>query len=555
MRMAVTVRTALLSEYTAVGLFKSVKAAVLFGCVLFTSQVFAVDYYWVYNGGSDGLPRHTSAMAACPKSVGPYQEQPTTLAFVKPTSTGGGFCSYSFGKNGGIYTGGPVNRFGSTCPTGSVIDPVNGQSCVSTLKPGEKCADQTGATAQNPFIWDAKSNKCEKFFDAGQEASCKYLGSAGYGPAAYTVAGNLDSGGNAVAPPTFTSGTMDCQAKTVSSSECTIDVAGAISCNVMATFTGEVNGGNKNTADALCPDGKCPVKEPQTKTTEEGCSPVGDGAGGSSCTQTKETVQEGTQQCGQVNGSYTCVTKKPYSNGINTSIKSTSQTLPDGSVKVTTVKDSSNTVCNDVKNCTTSKSTTTNITTTKPNGATSTQNSCTGACTPNGGGVETNPTAGAGNSGGGSGGGGTGGNGDGEEEGGGTAGTTDKCDATPACDGDPFLCAILKQDHIDTCKLMADATAEQKSSADAKTAAAYAQLDAHQVKLDSDVNGLLSKFQTESSSGGSGGAKCLQDKKFSVAGHSLDIPFSQVCDSLGWLRLVVLAGAYLFAARIVSKEV
>lgn len=539
------------------GLLNRVRAAALFGCVLFTSQAFAVDYYWVYNGNGSSTPRYTSALAACPASIGLMYGAPTKLVGIASPHAGGGYCNYSWfltDTNKGEVRGGTTNRFGTTCPVGSVIDPVNGQSCVSTLKPGEKCTDQTGATAQNPFIWDAKANKCEKFFDAGQEASCKYLGSAGYGPAAYTVAGNLDSGGNAVAPPTFTSGTMDCQAKTVSSSECTINVAGAISCNVMATFTGEVNGGSQNTADSLCPDGKCPVKEPETKTTEEGCSPVGNGTGGSSCTQKKETTQEGSQQCGQVNGAYKCITKQPYSNGINTSITSTSQTLPDGSVKVTTVKDSSNTVCTDVKKCTTSTSTTTTNSTTKPNGSTSTDSSCKGSCTPNGGGVETNPGAGSGNTGNGTGGGGTGGDGDGEEGGDGTAGTTGDCAVPPPCDGDPFQCAILQQAHIDTCKLMAPPTSEQLAESDAKTDAAYAQLQAHQTKLDSDVSGLLSKFKSDTSSGGSGG-KCLPDKEFSAAGHSLKIEFSKACDSLSWLHYVFLAAAYLIAARIVSREV
>ncbi|WP_350649743.1 virulence factor TspB C-terminal domain-related protein, partial [Pseudomonas sp. HY13-MNA-CIBAN-0226] len=122
------------------------------------------------------------------------------------------------------------------------------------------------------------------------------------------------------------------------------------------------------------------------------------------------------------------------------------------------------------------------------------------------------------------------------------------------CDGDPFQCAILKQAHIDTCKLMAGPTDQEQADSDAKTDAAYADLDAHQTELDGKVTGLLSQFQSSTSGGGSAG-KCLPDYQFAVAGHSIDMEFSKACDSLSWVRLVVLAGAYLFAARIVSREV
>lgn len=540
------------------GLLNSVKAAVLFGCILFANSSYAAVYTWGY--GFTPQPYSPTASGACPSTIGKISGETSTFSRVDMRSPTYGVCVYSYGSDGYMYYASEVHRSGDECAPGTgPYDPTKGEcpAAIPDKKPGEKCDDQTGASSQNPFIYDKQAGKCVKFFEAGQEASCKYLGSAGYGPAEYTVAGNLDSGGSPVAPPTFTSNTMDCQVKTVTSSDCVVAATdGAITCNVTAVFTGEMNNGSQNSADALCPNGKCLVKEPETKTKDEGCTPVGDGSGGSSCTQVKETDQQGSQQCGLVNGAYKCFSKPPYKNGLITSIKSTSETLPDGSIKVTTVKDSSNIVCTDVKKCTTSTSSTTTHTTTKPNGSTSTDTSCKGACSPNGGGLETNPAAGSGNAGNGSGGGGTGGNGDGEGEGGdGTASTTDLCSATPPCDGDPFLCAILKQDHIDTCKLMADATPEQKAATESKIANAYAQLDAHQAKLDSDVTGLLSKFQSDVTSGGGGGAKCLPDKQFSVGGLSMEIPFSKTCDSLAWVRIALVACAYLFAARIVSRVV
>lgn len=531
------------------GLLTRIKAAALFGCLLFASQSFAADYHWEYMG--QGV-HFSSAAAACPKSIGPYNGQPTTFERLQWYGETSADCLYRWHPEASLITNGTVSRYGDSCPSGATYNSQTG-ACDkgNEYEPGDKCDDQTGGTPSNPMIWDDTVNKCVQFTDAKGDAPCEHMKSKGGSGTAFTVAGNLDSGGQAVAPPTFADKTISCEMQTISSSECTINVAGAISCNVIATLTGKADStGSVDAADAQCPDGKCPVKEPETKTKEEGCSPVGNGSGGSTCTQVKETNQEGSQQCGLVNGAYKCFTKPPYSNGINTNISSTSQTLPDGSVKVTTVKESTNTVCTDVKSCTTQTSTTTTHTTTKPNGSTTTDSSCKGACTPNGGGLETNPGAGSGKP---TTGNGNGGNGDGEG-GEGTASTTDSCTAVVPCQGDPFSCAIVQQAHIDTCKLMAPPTAEQQAAADAKVNQAFADLDAHQSALDQQANTLLGQFQ--SATGGSGGSgKCLPDFNFSVLGMTQTMEFSKVCDSISWVRLMVLAGAYLFAARIVSREI
>lgn len=540
------------------GLLSRIKAAALFGCLLFVSNAYSADYYWTSQIRPGSFP---SAYQACKESIGAPFGGTATFSHVDfGSSQLSGTCVYVWGATNEQYRNENVYRGGDSCPAGTgPYNPIKGdcpKPVDPPLSPGEKCKDQSGGTSNNPMIWDGTTSKCTKFLDAKGDAPCAYIKGIGGGPTAYTVAGNLDAGGNAVAPPSFADESISCTVQTISTSECTLNVAGAISCNVTGLLTGKANsGGTTNAADALCPSGNCPAKEPKTETKEEGCTPVGNGSGGSTCTQTKETTKEGTQQCGTVNGAYKCVTKPPFSNAVKTTISATSETLSDGSIKVTTVKDSANTVCTDVKTCTTQTSTTVNHNTTKPGGGTSSSSSCTGMCSPNGGGVETNPTAGSGSTGPGSGNGTGNGDGDGEGEGGdGTASTTDDCEVPPDCDGDPFQCAILKQAHIDTCKLMAGPTDQEQAESDAKTDAAYADLDAHQTELDGKVTGLLSQFQSSTSGGGSAG-KCLPDSQFSFAGRNFEIAFSKACDSLSWVRLVILAGAYLFAARIVSREV
>jgi hypothetical protein len=538
-----------------VGIIK--RSIAVTGCLLagiFSSTpAFATTYYWI----KGGVGNYPSASAACPATALMYN---LTFTFdgVHFYSAESATCNYKYTSpegNVSTDTNYALSRVGDSCPEGSIYNETTGGCGVVTppKQPGEECDDQTGGTASNPMIWDATTSSCRRFTDAEGDAPCSYIKGIGGGPTAYTVAGTISSGGQAVAPPSFTDSTLSCAVSTVSTSECTVNVAGAVSCNVTGLLTGQANAsGQVELSDAICPNGICTAKEPKTQTKDEPCVPVGNGSGGSSCNQTKETTAEGSQQCGSVNGAYTCVTKKPASNGVTTAITATSQTLPDGSVKVTTVKDSTLTVCTDVNTCTTTKSTTTQHSTTSPSGGTKTETTCTGSCNSTGGGVETNPGAGTGV--------GNGGNGTctgddcGEGEGG-TADVTQDCMSPPPCDGDPFQCAILKQAHIDTCKLMAPPTAAEQAVADAKVDAAYAALDAHQSALDQQASTLLGQFQSSTPGSGTGGGKCLPDFQFSVMGMSQSMEFSKVCDSISWVRLMVLAGAYLFAARIVSREV
>lgn len=542
------------------------------GCLLAglltANSAFAVDYYW-----TDGVSSASSPGAFCNAAGARTFSGDPYFVSASVTYTGGTYttCSYmvAYAENGtpiGPVNGAMARLGGSTCPLGT--GPFDDATGICTppaqpvLQPGEKCDDQTGGTPSNPMIYDATVSHCVKFTESEGDAPCQFLKSAGdgnpnYKGTSYTVTGNISATGQATAPPTFADGGVKCQVSTISSSECTLNVSGVASCNVIGKFNGSSNpSGTTDAADAMCEGGTCPPKQPKTETKEEGCVPVGTGGGGTTCTQKKETAAEGSQQCGSVNGAYTCITKKPSSNGITTTINASSQTLPDGSVKVTTVKDSSNTVCTDVNSCTTQTSSTTTHSTSSPSGGTKNETTCTGACTPTGGGLETNPAAGTGT------GTGTGSGGDGTctgdncgEGGDGTASTSDTCAAPPACDGDPFLCAILKQDHIDTCKLMAAPTSAEMADLDAKIASERAKVDANQSAMDSQVNTLLSGFQGSTGGSGTGGGKCLPDVPFSVMGHGMQIEFSKACDSISFIRLAILAMAYLFAARIVFREV
>lgn len=526
-------------------LYRSV-AGVLLGWLLITSNAWALTYYWTKGGSGN----YASAAAACPATVGTYGLT-WTFNGVKFYSAESGQCEYLYAPDGSKILEFSLSRAGDSCPVGAFYDAVIGGCVASALEPGEECTDQTGATPGDPMIWDSTVNQCVNFSDSEGKAPCSYLKSQA-GPSSYLVSGTILSGGYVAVPPTFASTGTDCEIQLVRSSKCVVRVSGEAQCVVIGEYSGEVYNGGTDINDALCPDGGCAEGEAETTTDTQDCEPVSNGAGGTSCTATKTTQAEGEQSCGTFNGVLTCSAKAPASNGVITDITATTETEPDGDIKVTTVKDSSLTLCSDINTCTTKHSTTTSVTTTKPSGATSTTTSCTGACSSTGGGVETIPGAGTSA--------GTGSGtcigedcGEGEEEG--TADVTQDCAAVPPCEGDPFQCAVLKQAHIDTCKLMAGPTAAETAAQDAKINAEYTKLDAHQAAMDSQVSSLLSGFQSATGGGGPGGGQCLPDIPFSVMGYSQTIEFSQACEPLSFVRLVLLAGAYLIAARIVSKEV
>lgn len=543
------------------GLLNRLKAVALIGCIFFSCQTFADDYYW---DNGDGV-HHSDPSDACSKDMGTDNGRPITFDKVNFNSDTGGRCQYLFDSPPRVWPGSTqvVNRRGTSCPAGTgPYNSATGMCATAQFGAGDQCEGGTGGTSVSTKIWDATTNSCVPFPQAQGDAPCQFLKRVGesnpnHVDTAYTVAGSVVAG-VAVAPPTFAQDGLTCTMATVSSSNCKIGISGTATCNVTGKFTGQASAtGQLDVSDALCPNGTCAPQVPEVKTQDQPCVPVGTGNGGTGCTSVKETVSDGSQTCGTVNGSFTCVTKHPGSNGLTTVTNATSQTLPDGSVKVTVVKDSSNTVCTDIATCTTKTSSTTSHSTTSPSGGTKTDSSCTGSCSSNGGGVETNPNAGTGN--------GTGagtGTGNGSctgndcgEGGNGTASTTQDCAAPPPCDGDPFQCAILQQAHLDTCKLMAAPTATEQAGMDAKVAKSQQDLADAQTAMDSQVNTLLGGFQAATSGSGAGGGKCLPDVPFSVMGHSMDMEFSKTCDSISFIRLAIIAMAYLFAARVVFTEV
>jgi len=487
---------------------------------VFSAPSFAENYYWYTPLSDQHFNDVPSACATWSRYV--------SYNIYSPSSAD---CLSKYGYGDSMI---PAFRGGDGCSGDTTYNAQTGGCEVPKQKDGELCDDQEGHSSSNPMIFSTAAGKCVALTEADDKSTCSYFG--GKGETTYSVSGVLNSGGEAVAPPTF-AGQMGCEVATISTSDCTINVKGAITCNVTAKFTGNVaNTSLPDVRDNQCEPGSCPPTDKATTVEDKPCV-MANGA----CTQETDKQTTGTQSCGSMNGNYICATSKPTSDGtkIDTTVKSEVQA--DGSVKTTKTDDATKTTCTDVNTCTTKTSSTTTTTTTNKDGqTTSTGSTCKGSCGSNGTGLE---SGGSGN-----------GSGDGDGEGDGTASTSDDCKVPPPCDGDVYLCSILRQEALDSCAERALPTDKEKADFQQLLDKQKQALDANQKEMDDKVSSLVSQFQSSTGSSSSGG-KCFEDKTFTVSGHSFVLPFSQVCPMLEWFRYALLAVAYLIALRIVSKEI
>jgi hypothetical protein len=503
--------------------------------LFFSANSYAETYSWGAYGMSETYPSPALACEAKGKLL--YASNPkfksSSMALATNTIAS---CSVTYefadGSEGTAADSYTVQRYGDSCPVGSAYDFGMGK-CLSAQKNGEMCEDQQGQTAANPMIYSEASGGCVALGDADLPAQCASIaGNTPNGGQAYNVTGMLDTGGEAVAPPKFVPSGFNCELETIDTSECTINVKGAVSCNVTAKWTGKVgNSGGVDTVKSECAmNNSCPPVEVTTSVTDTPCT-----MNNGTCTSETETEKTGTQKCGSVNGSFVCITEKPSSNGIKIVSEEAVETLLDGSKKSTKKDNATKTVCKDVNNCTVTKSTTTTTTTTTKSGGTSTKTTCAGECGGTGKGV------------------GSGSEGSGEEGDGGLASASESCQTKPICDGDAYLCTIIRQEYIDSCAERALPTDDEKAGFAALLEKQRITLDAQTKEFDDQTSILVSQFES-AASGTSSGGKCFTDFHTSVRGHSFVIPFSQVCPYLEYLRWAVLCMAYLIALRIIMKE-
>jgi hypothetical protein len=516
-------------------MLRSYSLAFLF--FLFVSSTANAAFVW--KSGTQSFSSAASACAAAVSSAG-YGTGAVVTTVTNYESYSTATCTGTSGTRSDgepfdlTYAGITVAGSGN-CDSGTTYNSKTGSCDQPTQADGDLCTDQSGAQAASstsiaiPMIYDSSIGGCVKYPNAAAPAMCKYMASIdnGSSPATYSVDGTSNDIGLGVAPPTFVTDAGGCEYKTILTSSCKVSADGTSKCVVTARLTGNVGtvASGDSTKSSLCtsPSGCSVDTTPQTTYTDSGCSDKGN------CTQETKSDTSGSQSC-ITSGSLVCNNTKPKSTDTTTVTSTTSKSNADDSVSSTVTADTTTKSCTDLNTCTTKASTTQTTTTTSKTGGTSTSSTCTGSCNSDGTAAED----------------------DTDDDDGGSATASNTCKTPPACSGDPFQCAILNQQWIDSCALRALPTADESAAFDAKIQAQKDSLDANQKTLDDGVSSLVSSF--ESSATSSAGGKCFEDKTIPVNGISFTLPFSQVCPYLEWFRYAVLAVAYLISLRIVTKE-
>ncbi len=529
-------------------------------------SAWAVDIYFISNGNAKG--QYRTPHLACTAEAAAYA--PGAKGIAERAGGSGSWVCYLYGASGGYVGSVGISEFGSGCTAPAFIDPVGGY-CVDPSPDMGKVCDSTVQADGFPKVINA-AGECVMVSRADTLAFCKYGATLGTKFLKFYI--SFDSDGNPQSPPNPEK--LGCKVDILSVANCKLPAPSCAnkfcgqsmqgSCMVAASYTGELAGngasmsiGNPQAGtEGVCADGvDCsPPDQPDVKENKQ-CNYVLDGDGRKVCDSRQFSGEPGEMNCGYFNGgSYTCTAKVPTANGIDISTKIDTKSNSDGSTTSTKTDVATKYDCSSggYSNCKVTTTTTTTTTTKNSAGevtGSNSQTTCKGdSC---GGGSSS--------------GGGGGNNGKGDDttncdpatdpkacEGGSTDGGGKKCDAPIQCDGDAVMCAILQQQHKDTCELMAEPSDEEKSKLEQDKASEIAKVDSLQKDLDQKASGLFADFKVKAS-GGQYAGQCLADKEVDIMGTSFTFPFSKACPYLYLLRYAIIAMAYLAAARIVSRGI
>lgn len=117
------------------------------------------------------------------------------------------------------------------------------------------------------------------------------------------------------------------------------------------------------------------------------------------------------------------------------------------------------------------------------------------------------------------------------------------CAAGFSCDGDAVQCAMAKEQHTKNCQLF-EGTSPERSLYEAAKSSTTAGFNSSTTAI------TPGSFDTTNALGA---GSCIADLNVVVWGSTIELPFSQVCDSLQYLRAVLLAVSFLIALRIVTR--
>lgn len=480
---------------------------------LSSPYVFAQDYYWKVtrpNNSSITWGMANTPEAACIAATSAADEYTTDASnfvfshtvFISPTRY---FCRWNVTTSGGgsSYTQYYVNRYGSTCPSGTAYNETTGicdpDECKA--KEGQTTGVSKSGLKNDSFLTVTYSATLKRNFYNHSPLAC--------------VSG--------------------CAVDIARSLKCTLDTAGQYRCGGSGTYNGTSCSSENPSADPD-PNGTDPV--PQEKTIDEPCI-YGTVNGVTSCVSRKKIDTEGLfgDSQGACSNPAGCPGADPKSNETKIDTQVTNDPQPNGDTKTTKTDTKTTTICQSSDtNCTVTTTTKTTTTTTNGNGTvTSTTGVCSGPdCSSN-----TNPDA----------------DGDGwgdcvgDDCGDGNGGSTvngEDCGVPLACEGDAIQCAILRQEKENNCKWMLGPDEE---------AAVVAQVSGEGFQLEENSVDTSSFFTDAINQGRWLSSGCPSPRTISVMGTSVTFSWQPICDFAVAMAPIIVAMASLFFALFVFRGI
>lgn len=247
-------------------------------------------------------------------------------------------------------------------------------------------------TSGSPIVWSSSQSKCTKYYNLKDDEACNYFkGQPSHQE--YTYNSNDPNGATQ-----HTDEGMKC-GMDMTATKCTTRTDGTHRCTGRGVYNGDFFPNATDDIPGTCSGGRTDCTEkpaddepedpvPQNSVDQKPCIYTSSG-GALQCESTQTTNNEGTKNCGTVDGAWKCVPKAPTSNGIVINSKVTSQTNPDGSTTTTKTDTATQTKCTNIGICTSKTTTSTTTTNKDPNGnTTSVTGTCKGDNCPD---VNTNP--------------------------------------------------------------------------------------------------------------------------------------------------------------------
>lgn len=358
----------------------------LFVFVLFSAHAFSADYTWKNPSGYS----YSSVSAGCTAFKTNYGASSYTVV---KTSDSVWTCTVNIGYS--VYM--TLTRQGESCPIGATYDSVKGECNIPPPTDGSWCEPPTSPGSGKTFI--ISGGVCVSPMDATLANQCKaYSKSPDSGAAVVTTWKYPTNSSEDLRNPQKAANALGCEIQLLKDIDCktyppeiNCEIKNpdgscytsekTIKCKTNSVLTGNVAPDPFGTpAGSLCTGDECEITPPADLKESKPCTYVYDVNGIRSCTSWDFSGKEGAEQCGTVNGTFSCKNDLPKAvgKGLSIATKIEEETLGDGTKKTTKTDTAKKVVCIGENSCVTS--TTTNKTV-SIHGADGSLQSTTGTCT------------------------------------------------------------------------------------------------------------------------------------------------------------------------------